>query len=109
MQFIAVDAILHVRAKLMGEFKRGEHASWDPDQEIQTWEKRVAVLAKGDEEESDEKDDESTLIVESPKQIELGDSSKQAKLEVGAGDVTGNVGKQGLVEPIVSEENITKD
>ena len=36
MQFIVVDAILRARAELMGEFKRGEHAAWDPDQEIQT-------------------------------------------------------------------------
>ena len=32
MQFIAVDAILHARAKLMGEFQRCEHVSWDLDQ-----------------------------------------------------------------------------
>ena len=31
MQFIVVDAILHARVKLMGEFKRGKHANWDPD------------------------------------------------------------------------------
>ena len=31
MQFIAVDAILHSKAKLMGEFKRAEHATWDLD------------------------------------------------------------------------------
>ena len=51
MQIIAVDAILHTRAELMGEFKRGEHASWDPNQEIQTWEKRASMLAKGEEED----------------------------------------------------------
>ena len=46
VQFIVVDTILYARAELMGEFKRGEHANWDLDQEIQTWEKRKAVLAK---------------------------------------------------------------
>ena len=52
----------------MGEFKRDEHAKWDPDQEIQTWKDREAVLAKGDEEESDEEEDESTPMAGSPKQ-----------------------------------------
>ena len=40
VQSIAVDAVLSARAELMEEFKRGEHASWDPDQEIETWKKR---------------------------------------------------------------------
>ena len=31
MQFITVDAILHARAELMGEFKMGEVANWDLD------------------------------------------------------------------------------
>ena len=31
MQFIAVDAIVHARVELMGEFKRGEHTNWDPN------------------------------------------------------------------------------
>ena len=31
LKFIAIDAILHAQAELMGEFKRGEHANWDPD------------------------------------------------------------------------------
>ena len=31
VQFIAVDAILHARVELMGEFNRGKHANWDPD------------------------------------------------------------------------------
>ena len=34
MQTIAVDAMLSVRAELMAEFKRGEHLSWNPDEEI---------------------------------------------------------------------------
>ena len=79
MQFIAVDAIFHVRAKLMGKFKRGKHASWDLDQEIQTWKDREAMLAKGDDEESKEKD-ELTLIVESPRQVkpEIATAEKSA-------------------------------
>ena len=28
---IAVDAVLSARAKLMEEYKKGEHASWDPN------------------------------------------------------------------------------
>ena len=31
VQSIAVDAVLSARVELMEEFKRGEHASWDPD------------------------------------------------------------------------------
>ena len=31
VQTIVVDAVLSVRAELMGEFKRGEHSNWDPD------------------------------------------------------------------------------
>ena len=109
MQSIAVYAVLHARAELLGEFKRGEHASWDPNQEIKTWEKREVVLAKGEEEESNEEEDESTPVAESPKQIELRDSSKQAESEEGAGDAAGDVGKQGLVESIASHKDITKD
>ena len=109
MQFIVVDTILHAMAKLMGEFKKVEHDSWEPNQEIQTWEKRAAVLTKDDEEDSDKEDDELTSMVESPKQTEFGDSSKQTEPEVGAGDAVGDVGKQGLVEPIVNQEDITKD
>ena len=30
-QSIAVDAVLSARAKLMEEYKKGEHSSWDPD------------------------------------------------------------------------------
>ena len=41
MQTIVVDAVLSARAELMGEYKRGEHSSWDPDEEIQTWDKRA--------------------------------------------------------------------
>ena len=67
VQTIAVDVVLSARAELMGEFKRGEHSSWDPDEEIETWRKREAVLA-GLEVASDEEDDEEEApVVESPK------------------------------------------
>ncbi|KAL5583527.1 hypothetical protein UlMin_015969 [Ulmus minor] len=65
VQSIAVDTVLSARAELMEEFKRGEHASWDPDQEIETWRKREAVLAAG-EDESDA-DEEETPAAGSPK------------------------------------------
>ena len=71
VQTIAVDAVLSARAELMGEFKRGEHSSWDPDEEIETWRKREVVLA-GVESASDGEasEDEGTPVVESPKQQE---------------------------------------
>ena len=47
IQTIVVDAVLSARAELMGEYKRGEHSSWDPDEEIETWRKREAVLTGG--------------------------------------------------------------
>ena len=65
MNFIVVDAILHAQAKLIEEFKKGEHVSWDPDQEIQTWKDREVVLVRVKEEESN--DDESTPMAGSPK------------------------------------------
>ena len=63
---IAVDAMLSARAELMEEFKRGEHASWDLDQEIKTWKKREAVLAVG-EDESDAEEEEEAPAAGSPK------------------------------------------
>ena len=36
VQTIAVYVELSARAELIGEFKRGEHSSWDPDEEIRT-------------------------------------------------------------------------
>ena len=70
IQTIAVDAVLSARAELMEEFKRGEHSSWDPNEEIETWRKREAVLA-GDEAASDEEEvDEGAPAAGSPKQKE---------------------------------------
>ena len=34
VQSIVVDAVLSSRTELMEEYKKGEHASWDPDQAI---------------------------------------------------------------------------
>ena len=53
----------------MGEFKRGEHANWDPDQKIQICKSREAMLAKVDKESEEEKD-ESTPMVESSRHVE---------------------------------------
>ena len=58
VQTIAVDAVLNARAELMGEFKRGEHSSWDPDEEIRTWDKRAAVLTGGEASKDEEDEDE---------------------------------------------------
>ena len=106
VQTIAVDAELNARAELMREFKRAEHTSWDPTQEFQTWKRREVVLAVGEDETDEE---ELPLVVGSSKQVELGDSSKKAKPKVGAGDVAGDAVAKEDVEPIVSQEDITKD
>ena len=45
----------------MEEYKKGEHASWDPDQEIQMWKKRKAVLAVG-EDATDEEDEDGEVL-----------------------------------------------
>ena len=63
IQTIAVDAVLSARAELVGEFKRGEHSSWDPDEEIETWRKREAMLAGG-ESASDGEDIDDDVVPE---------------------------------------------
>ena len=67
------------------------------------------MLAKGDKESIEEDEDELTPVVESPKQTELRDSSKQAEPEVGVGDVDNDAVAIEAVELIVSQEDITKD
>ena len=67
-QSIAVDAVLSARAKLMEEYKKGEHASWDLDQEIETWKKREIVLAVGE----DTSDEGAAPAMRSPKPVEIG-------------------------------------
>ncbi|KAL5565346.1 hypothetical protein UlMin_028510 [Ulmus minor] len=66
-QAIAVNAILSARAELMAEFKKGEHSSWDPDEEIRTWERRQTLMAGGDVSEEEEVE-EAALAAESLKQ-----------------------------------------
>ena len=66
-QAIAVNAVLSARAELMAEFKKGEHSSWDPDEEIRTWEKRQTLMAGGEVSE-DKEVEEAALAVESSKQ-----------------------------------------
>jgi len=64
-QAVAVNAVLSARAELMAEFKRGEHSSWDLDEEIRTWEKRQTLMAGGDVSE-DEELEGAALAAESP-------------------------------------------
>ncbi|KAL5573741.1 hypothetical protein UlMin_023338 [Ulmus minor] len=66
-QAIAVNAVLSARAELMAEFKKGEHSSWDPDEEIRTWERRQTLMAGGEVSEEEEVE-EAALAAESPKQ-----------------------------------------
>ena len=70
MQAIAVNAVLSARAELMAEFKRGEHSSWDPDEEIRTWEKRQALIASSEVSEEEEVE-EAAPAVGSPKPKEM--------------------------------------
>ena len=74
--------MLSTRAELMEEYKRGEHASWDPDQEIETWNKREAVLAAG-KDASDAKEEEAAPTAGSPKSQEMGAGPEQVEPDVG--------------------------
>ena len=98
-----MNAVLSARAKLMAEFKRGEHSSYNPDEEIQTWEKRKVVLASGEVSEDEENEDESTPTTESPKQVE-GVNPGSTEPNVGATDVTPESG-----EVAASAEDIVRD
>ena len=85
-QVIAVNAVLSARAELMAEFKRGEHPSWDPDEEIRTWEKRQALMAGGEVSEEEEAE-EAALAAESPKQKEddvVPEQAEQGEPDAGA-------------------------
>ena len=74
------------------------------------WKMREAVLAGAKIESKDEKDeDEPPLIARSLKQTELGESSKQAEPTEGVGDVAGDTDNIEVVEPVMSQEYITKD
>ena len=71
VQTIAVDVVLSARDELMGEFKRGEHSNWDLDEEIQTWDKRAAVLAGGEaSEDEDEEEAAPAMGARSPRKWE---------------------------------------
>ena len=87
----------------MGEYKRGEHSSWDPDEEIRTWEKRVAVLAGG-EDVSDEDEEEVALAVGSPEPNELDVAPEQFEPDAG---VEAAVSEP--AETVVSAEDLAKD
>ena len=68
------------------------------------------MVAKGEKQsDEEESEDEPTPVVESPRQIEIGDSSKQAEPKVWAGDVAGDGVAREVVGPITSQEDITKD
>ena len=87
----------------MTEFKRGEHSSWDPDEEIRTWEKRKAVLASSKVSEDEENEDESASVVESSKQVE-GVDPESVEPDMGAKEVAPEFG-----EVAVSAEDIARD
>ena len=92
VQTIVVDVMLGVRAKLMGEFKRGEHSSWDPDEEIRTWDKKAAMLAGGEASEDEDDEDELAPVAEGPEQAEGVDPENVESGEVAASaeDITGD-------------------
>ena len=76
----------------MGEFKRGEHSNWDPDEEIRTWEKRAAVLAGGEALEDEDEEEEQAPVAEDSKQAELVDPLS-TEPDVGATEVVPEFGK----------------
>ena len=72
-------------------------------------------MAGGEVSEDDEDEDESAPAVGGPKQVEVGDGSKQAEPDMGEQGVVdqavraSDVGEQGQVQPVVSHDDITKD
>ena len=102
VQSIAVDAVLSARAELMEEFKRGEHASWDPDQEIETWKKREAMLAAGEDASNAEEEEEEAPTVGSPKSQEMVANPEQVEPDAGADPAAPE-------DPAASAEDIAKD
>ena len=90
----------------MEEYKKGKHASWDLDQEIQTWKKREVLLAAGEDatDEKDEDAEESATAVGSPKQVELGVGPEQVEPDAGAKEVAVESGeKAASLEDIVGD------
>ena len=102
-QVIAVNVVLSARAELMAEFKRGEHSSWDPDEEIQTWEKRKAFIVGSDVSEDEEIEDESAPAAGSPKPLE-GVDHERAEPDTWAKEVVSEP-----VEEAASAKNIARD
>ena len=96
--------MLSARAELMEEFKRGEHASWDPDQEIETWKKREAVLAAGEDASDAEEEEEEAPSVGSPKSREMVANPEQVEPDAGADPVAFEP-----EDPAASVEDIAKD
>ena len=111
IQTIAVDAVLSTRVELMGEFKRSEHSSWDPDEEIETWRKREAVLVGGESASDGEaSDEEEAPTVESPKQREGDVVPELGKPAVGAEGVVPEPEDVAAHEdPAAGAEDIAKD
>ena len=110
IQTMAVDAVHSARAELMGEFKRGEHSSWDPDEEIETWRKREAVLAGLDAASDEEDDEEEAPVVESPKQQEGDTVPELGEPAAGAeGVVPEPEDVAGHEDPAAGAEDIAKD
>lgn len=109
VQTIAVDAVLSARAELMGEFKRGEHSSWDPDEEIETWRKREAVLA-GAESAFEDSEDEGAPAGGSLKQPEVEVVPQPDEQAAEAEDVVPEpVDAPAHEDPAVSAEDLAED
>ena len=72
-------------------------------------------MASGEVSEDEEDEDELAPAVGGPKPVEVGDSSRQFKLDMGEHGAdnqavgVGDVGEQGQVEPVASHDDITKD
>ena len=96
--------MLRARAELTGEFKRGEHSSWDPDEEIWTWDKRAAMLAGGEATSDEEEDDEEAPAVGSPKPKEVDVVPEQGEPDTRAEAVVSD-----HVETAASVEDLAKD
>ncbi|KAL5580129.1 hypothetical protein UlMin_012571 [Ulmus minor] len=108
VQAIAVNAVLSARAELMAEFKKGEHSSWDPDEEIRTWERRQTLMAGGEVSEEEEVE-EAALAAESPKQKD-DVAPEQGEPAAGAeGVVPEPEDAAGTEDPAASAEDIAKD
>ena len=96
--------MLNARAELMSEFKRGEHSSWDPDEEIRTWDKRATVLAGGEDASDEEDEEEVAPAMGSPKPQELEVAAEQAEPDAGAEAVVSEPAKTAT-----SAEDLAKD